>query len=118
MEEKIQNKSLNLIDRHSTYKLIVSKLAQLKIREWCYNFPTKEWSGTMFYTVEGNFEDGSLTITCVDIYVSDIGSGTYTEFDHTSDIVNYQIENNLLDCYTGLIHSHNQMAKRFIYSVA
>ena len=113
MEEKIQNKSLNLIDRHSTYKLIVSKLAQLKIREWCYNFPTKEWSGTMFYTVEGNFEDGSLTITCVDIYVSDIGSGTYTEFDHTSDIVNYQIENNLLDCYTGLIHSHNQMATFF-----
>ena len=104
MEEKAQNKSLNLIDRHSTYKLIVSKLAQLKIREWCCNFPTKEWSGTMFYTVKGNFEDGSLTITCVDIYVSDIGSGTYTEFDHTSDIVNYQIENNLLDCYTGLIH--------------
>ena len=113
MEEKAQNKSLNLIDRHSTYKLIVSKLAQLKIREWCYNFPTKEWSGTMFYKVEGNFEDGSLTITCVDIYVSDIGSGTYTEFDHTSDIVNYQIENNLLDCYTGLIHSHNQMATFF-----
>lgn len=113
MEEKVQSKSLNLIDRHSTYKLIVSQLAQLKIREWCYNFPTKEWSGTMFYTVEGNFEDGSLTITCVDIYVSDIGSGTYTEFDHTSDIVNYQIENNLLDCYTGLIHSHNQMATFF-----
>lgn len=113
MEEKAQNKSLNLIDRHSTYKLIVSKLAQLKIREWCYNFPTKEWSGTMFYKVEGNFEDGSLTITCVDIYVSDIGSGTYTEFDHTSDIVNYQIENNLLDCFTGLIHSHNQMNSFF-----
>lgn len=113
MEEEVQNKSLNLIDRHSTYKLIVSKLAQLKIREWCYNFPTKEWSGTMFYKVEGNFEDGSLTITCVDIYVSDIGSGTYTEFDHTSDIVNYQIENNLLDCFTGLIHSHNQMNSFF-----
>ena len=113
MEEKKEKKSLSLIDRRSTYKLIIPDLVQRKIREWCYHFPTKEWSGTLFYTVEGSFEDNSLVITCKDIYVSDIGSATYTEFDHSADIVTYQAMNDLLDCYTGLIHSHNQMATFF-----
>lgn len=113
MEEKKEKKSLNLIDRRSTYKLIIPDLVQRKIREWCYHFPTKEWSGTLFYTVEGSFEDNSLIITCKDIYVSNIGSATYTEFDHSADIVTYQAMNDLLDCYTGLIHSHNQMATFF-----
>lgn len=113
MEEKKEKKSLSLIDRRSTYKLIIPDLVQGKIREWCYHFPTKEWSGTLFYTVEGSFEDNSLVITCKDIYVSDIGSATYTEFDHSADIVTYQAMNDLLDCYTGLIHSHNQMATFF-----
>lgn len=113
MEEKKEKKSLSLIDRRSMYKLIIPDLVQKKIREWCYNFPTKEWSGTLFYTVDGSFEDNSLVITCKDIYVSDIGSATYTEFDHNADIVTYQAMNDLLDCYTGLIHSHNQMATFF-----
>lgn len=113
MEEKKEKKSLSLIDRHSTYKLIIPDLVQRKIREWCYHFPTKEWSGTLFYTVEGSFEDNSLVITCKDIYVSDIGSATYTEFEHNADIVSYQAMNDLLDCYTGLIHSHDQMAAFF-----
>lgn len=113
MEGKKEKKSLSLIDRHFMYKLIIPDLVQRKIREWCYYFPTREWSGTLFYTVEGSFEDGSLAITCKDIYVSDIGSATYTEFDHSADIVTYQAMNDLLDCYTGLIHSHNQMSTFF-----
>lgn len=111
MEEK--KKNLGLIDRQSTYKLIIPDLVQKKIREWCYHFPNKEWSGTLFYSVEGSFEDNTLVITCKDIYISDIGSATYTEFDHGADIVSYQAMNDLLDCYTGLIHSHNQMATFF-----
>ena len=113
MEENKEKKSLSLIDRHSTYKLIIPELVQKKIREWCYNFPTKEWSGTLFYTVEGAFEDGSLVFTCRDIYISDIGSQAYTEFDHTADIVSYQAQNDLLDCFCGLCHSHNSMATWF-----
>lgn len=110
MEEKEKN-SLNLVDRQSTYKLIITELVQRKIREWCLQFPDQEWSGTLFYTVEGSFADGTFTATCRDIYVSDIGSGGYTEFDHKADIVTYADENDLLDCHQGLIHSHNKMAK-------
>lgn len=112
MEEKEKN-SLNLVDRQSTYKLIITELVQRKIREWCLQFPDQEWSGTLFYTVEGSFADGSFTATCRDIYVSDIGTGGYTEFDHKADIVTYADENDLLDCHQGLIHSHNKMATWF-----
>lgn len=99
------------MERHTTYSLIIPDGVQRKIREWCYQFPTKEWSGTLFYTVEGSFHDGSLKVTCKDFYVSDIGSSVYTEYDHKADIVTYMDEHDLLDCFTGLIHSHNSMAK-------
>lgn len=39
----------------------------------------------------------------------DIGSGGYTEFKTNFDVFQYQVNSGLLDCYTGLIHSHNQM---------
>lgn len=112
MEEKEKN-SLSLVDRQSTYKLIIPELVQRKIREWCLQFPDQEWSGTLFYTVEGSFADGSFTATCRDIYVSDIGTSGRTEFYHKADIVTYADENDLLDCYQGLIHSHNRMATFF-----
>lgn len=112
MEEKEKN-SLSLVDRQSTYKLIITELVQRKIREWCLQFPDQEWSGTLFYTVEGSFADGTFTATCRDIYVSDIGSGGYTEFDHKADIVTYADEHDLLDCHHGLLHSHNKLAAFF-----
>lgn len=112
MEEK-KKASLSLVDRSSTYKLVIPELVQKKIREWCFQFPDQEWSGTLFYTVEGAFNDGSLKIICREIYVSDIGSSVYTEFDHTADIVTYMDENDLLDCYSGLIHSHGHMKAFF-----
>lgn len=112
MEEKEKN-SLSLVDRQSTYKLIITELVQKKIREWCLQFLNNEWSGTLFYTVEGSFADGTFTATCRDIYVSDIGTGGYTEFDHKADIVTYADEHDLLDCHQGLIHSHHSMQAFF-----
>lgn len=106
-----EKKKLSLIDRHTTYKLIIPEDLQKKIREWCFQFPNLEWSGVLFYSVEGSFAEENLTIQCKDMYICDIGTGAYTEFDHKADIINYADENDLLDCYQGLIHSHNQMAK-------
>ena len=118
MEENKNTQGLLLVDRHTTYSMVIPENVQRKIREWCFQFPTREWSGTLFYSVEGSFTDGSLRIVCRDIYVSDIGSSTYTEYDHKADIVTYMDEHDLLDCYQGLLHSHNKMAKQFIYSIA
>lgn len=84
-----------------------------KIREWCRQIFSLEWSGTLFYSIEGTFEDNNLAVICRDFYVSDIGSGAYTEFDTVPDILTYQDEHDLLECYQGLIHSHNHMQAFF-----
>lgn len=113
MEEKNLKKP-SLIKKLDTYKLIISKKVEDKIRYICNKIWKDEWSGILFYTPSGRFEDGSLTIKCEDIYVMDIGTATYTEFEMSPDVISYMTENpELLNCQTGLIHSHNQMSTFF-----
>ena len=121
MEEKTEKKLLELVKRSNTYKIIIPEVVEKKIRLLCKNIWDVEWSGVLFYKVEGSFEDNSLAIRCVDIYQMDIGTGTYTEFNMSADIATYMIDNpELMDgsTYQGLIHSHNNMYKEFIYSIA
>ena len=50
-------------------------------------------------------EEENLVITCKDIYVMDIGTSAYTEFDMSPDVISYMTDNtDLLDCQMGLIH--------------
>lgn len=98
----------------TTYKMVIPREVEEKIRYICRKVWKDEWSGILFYTVEGSFKDGSLIIKCRDIYVMDIGSVTYTEFDMSPDVVSYMANNSeLLDCQMGLIHSHNNMSTFF-----
>lgn len=77
--------------------------------------PSLEWSGVLFYDVEGSFEDSNLVLTCRDILVLDQGGAVETEIDlNTTDVAAYLAQNlELLDCYQGLIHSHHSMATFF-----
>ena len=99
--------------KSDTFRLIIPEEVEKKIRYICQQIWKDEWSGTLFYKPEGRFEDGTLAIRCVDIYVMDIGTAAYTEFDMSPDVISYMADNpELLDCQTGLIHSHNNMAKK------
>jgi hypothetical protein len=112
-EKKIQ---LDLIQRLGTfnYKIIIPENVEKKIRYICNRVWNTEWSGTLFFNYSGSFENDDLTITCKDIYVMDIGTQTYTEFDMSPDVISYMTENpELLDCQMGLIHSHNNMSTFF-----
>lgn len=113
--EDIQIRETNLTVKSNTcYKMIIPKEVENKIRFICQKVPNVEWSGTLFFTYEGSFENNDLIIKCVDIYVMDIGNATYTEFDMNPDVVSYMTEHpELLDCQVGLIHSHNQMPTFF-----
>lgn len=112
--EKPQTKAIELIKRSNTYKLIIPKEVEKKIRYLCSQVSEIEWSGTLFYTHEGSFEDNSLVIKCVDIFLMDIGTAAYTEFDMSPDVISYMVEHpELLDCQMGLIHSHNKMSTFF-----
>ena len=115
----MEEKTLTLVQKQGTYKLIIPAEVEQKIRYACKEVWSTEWSGTLFYTYEGSFEDKSLVITCKDIFVMDIGTQAYTEFDMNPDVIAYMCEHpELLDCQMGLIHSHNNMSKQFIYFVA
>lgn len=110
----MEKKQIALLKRQDSYKITIPEEVESKIRFVCQKIWKDEWSGTLFYKPEGSFEDGTLNIRCVDIYIMDIGYAAYTEFDMSPDVISYMTENpELLDCQMGLIHSHNQMATFF-----
>lgn len=117
MEEVKQlTKVISLVQKSGTYnyKLIIPAEVERKIRFTCQKVWNTEWSGTLFFTHEGSFENNDLVIRCVDIYIMDIGTQAYTEFDMNPDVIAYMCENpELLDCQMGLIHSHNNMSTFF-----
>ena len=120
-ETKQPMKVISLVQKSGTYnyKLIIPAEVERKIRFACQKVWNTEWSGTLFFTHEGSFENDDLVIRCVDIYIMDIGTQAYTEFDMNPDVIAYMTEHSeLLDCQLGLIHSHNNMSKEFIYSIA
>ena len=115
-ETKQSTKAISLVQKSGTYnyKLIIPAEVERKIRFACQKVWSTEWSGTLFFTHEGSFENNDLVIRCVDIYIMDIGTQAYTEFDINPDVIAYMCENpELLDCQMGLIHSHNNMSTFF-----
>lgn len=107
-------KVLNLVKSQSTYKLVIPTEVERKIRHLCQRVPNVEWSGTLFFTHEGSMEEDNLVIICKDIFVMDIGSQAYTEFDMSPEVISYMVDKpELLDMQMGLIHSHNNMATFF-----
>lgn len=115
MEEN-KEKKLELVHQQSIYKMVIPQEVEKKIRLLCREIHNVEWSGVLFYKVSGSFEDKSLTITCVDLFQMDEGTGGYTEYDMSPDVMGYMTDHpKLLDAgvYQGLIHSHNNMATFF-----
>lgn len=94
-----------LVKQSATYKLIVPEKTEEKIRYLLRKFPSTEWSGILFYSHKGTFEDNSLVITCEDIFPMDLGNSGYTEFSMTPEVSHYIAEHlELFDCETGLVH--------------
>ena len=117
MEEKKEVKPvLELVHRQDIFKIVIPAEVEKKIRFLCKNIWDVEWSGILFYKVEGAFEDKSLIIRCVDLFQMDIGTSAYTEFNVSPDMATYMVDHpELLEegIYQGLIHSHNNMATFF-----
>lgn len=112
---EIKKQLLPIVDNtQESFSMFITKSAWKKTREWCTLLPNNEWSGSLFYTIEGSFETHDLKVKVVDFYVQDIGSSAYTEFEQSPDVVTYMCEHpELMTCYTGLIHSHDTMGVFF-----
>lgn len=92
----------------------VPQKVEAKIRHLIDKFPHTEWSGILFYTYSGNFEDKSLTITCEDLLLMDIGTAGWTDFHMTPDVAAYIAQNpELFTTEIGLIHSHHDLTAFF-----
>lgn len=117
MEDKKEIKPiLELIHKQDVFKILISENTEKKIRFLCKNIWDVEWSGILFYKIEGAFEDKSLVIRCIDLFQMDIGTSGYTEFNVSPDMATYMVDHpELLEegVYQGLIHSHNNMATFF-----
>ena len=95
----------NLIQRQERYEMFIPKEVENKIRLLLNEIRNIEWSGVLFYDVEGSFEDDSLKIICKDVLPMDIGNSTYTEWDMNADVVSYIVDHpELVGSYQGLVH--------------
>ena len=112
----MEEKKLKLVHQQDTYKMIIPQEVEKKIRLLCREICDVEWSGILFYKVNGSFEDKSLTITCIDVLQMDEGNSVYTEYSMSPDVCNYICNHpELMEAgiYQGLIHSHNHMTTFF-----
>ena len=115
----MEEKKLNVeVIENSSFKpeLIIPKNVEEKIRYLCNQVHDREWSGTLFYTAEGSFEDKTFKATCLDICVMDIGNTVTTVVTDSPDIVTYRIDHpELLNgtVYEGIVHSHHSMLAFF-----
>ena len=114
-ETENAKKSLQIVKGQSTsYKMFIPLEVERKIRYLLRKFPSTEWSGVLFTTHTGSFEDNNLEIKCHDIYPMDLGNATFTSFSMSEDVAAYMAEHiELFDCDLQLVHSHHRMEAFF-----
>lgn len=98
------------------FEIFIPREVEAKIRHLCTRVHDVEWSGTLFYKAEGSMEDETFKVTCLDIFVMDIGTATTTDYDESADVVGYMVDHPELlqdGVCQGLIHSHNNMSTFF-----
>lgn len=97
------------------FRFKIPSNVQEKIDTICSQISNIEWSGVLFYKIEGSLEDiSNLVITPVDILLLDIGNSGATDYSYDEDLSKYVTSNpSLLEegVYIGHIHSHHSMAK-------
>ena len=93
--------------------LLIEKALHEKIIYLCSRISSVEWSGVLFYEMEGILGE-DLRIIAKDLLLLNIHASTYTEYENdTTDIPAYMVEHDLTHAYQGHIHSHNTMATFF-----
>ena len=96
------------------YRIVIPENVEKIIRKFCELSPHNEWSGTLFYEFEGDFNSDSFKIICRDFFLMDLGSGAFTEFDEDGTAIDYMVQHpELLNCQMGLQHSHDTMPTFF-----
>jgi len=88
--------------------LNITKVLQSKIDYLITSIANCEWSGILFY----NYHSDNI-INGLDVFPMNIGNRCYTEFEINQDVIAYMVDNDLVGCKLGLIHSHHSMSTFF-----
>lgn len=86
-----------------------------KIKYLCKKIPKVEWSGILFYSVEGSITNPK-EMKCIlqDILPLDMGTSAFTSYELDDRFIDYMMENpEAMDWTVGHIHSHNVMGVFF-----
>lgn len=97
-------------------KVIVSRKVLNQFKYLCKEIPHVEWSGPLFYTIEGSItKPNSLIITLQEIYPIDKGSSGFTSYSIGLPVAKFMNQNGAIDngWKIGHIHSHNSMGVFF-----
>lgn len=98
-------------------KIIITNSLKDQIDFYHKTFKNKEWSGTLFFKhISGSFDTlTDLVFEATNIFLMDIGSGAFTNFENDSDIVKAYtcIGDDNLESLTGFCHSHHTMDAYF-----
>lgn len=114
-KEDFTIKPHNFIELTPKIKLILNDENLHKIMYLCKNIPREEWSGVLFYSVEGSIKKPeTMVLTIQDILPLDKGTAGYTSYSLDNRFVEYMMENEeAMDWKVGHIHSHNVMGVFF-----
>lgn len=111
----LQRSPLTIVELGQVVPLEVSEQLQKQIRYLCQEIWSDEWSGILFYDTQGTFGEEDFVVRAHELFLMDIGTSTYTEYD-TGDpaLIKFLMANpNLLKMNKGHIHSHNNMGVFF-----
>lgn len=89
---------------------------QGQIKHLCKTINTIEWSGVLYYTLEGSIKDPkNCKITLQQILPMDIGTAGYTEYEIDGRVTKFMREHDALEkeWKMGHIHSHHSMSVFF-----
>lgn len=89
-------------------KMRITDSCRDKIKYLCSVISSVEWSGVLLYNVLDKSLQ-STEIEVVDFYPVHKGTVTHTDFEYPTDVFQYMMDNDLMECKQGLIHSHNNM---------
>jgi len=100
-----------------TIKVLMHEDILNKVKFLCKNIDKVEWSGVLFYSMEGTIQDpANMVITLQDILPMNKGNATYTEYNLDDRYMDYLMEEGKeerLEWKMGHIHSHNTMPVYF-----
>lgn len=95
--------------------LVMPEKVYNQIQYLCREIAKVEWSGILFYKVEGSIQDPkNFKIILEDILPLNKGTQAYTEYSFDERVIDHMEENeHLEECKMGHIHSHNTMGVFF-----